>query len=115
MKLNALLLPVANLESTLCLLQDVLGLTLKFRDADRYAAFESAPLSLTLASDAERIIDKPALVIQVERDIEDVVDRLIAADILVVRPIEKGPHEWRAVLEPLNSAFQLVITQKLAN
>jgi hypothetical protein len=115
MKLNALLLPVATLESTVSLLQDVLGLTLKFRDADRYAAFVSTPLSLTLASDAERIIDKPALVIQVERDIELVVDRLTAAGILVVRPIEKGPHELRTVLEPLNSAFQLVITQKLAN
>ena len=115
MKLKALLLPVANLESTLNLLQDTLGLALKFRDADRYAAFLPTPLSLTLASNTERIIEKPALVIEVEHGIELVIERLAAADILVVQPIEKGPHEWRAVLEPINSAFQLVVTQKLAS
>lgn len=115
MKLKALLLPVANLEATLNLLQNTLGLALKFRDADRYAAFLPAPLSLTLASKAERIIDKPALVIEVEQGIELLIERLAVSDILVVHPVEKGPHEWRAVLEPINSAFQLVVTQKLAS
>lgn len=115
MKLKALLLPVANLESTLNLLQDTLGLALKFRDTDRYAAFLPTPLSLTLASKTERIIDKPALVIEVEQGIELLIERLTAVGVLVVQPIEKGPHEWRAVLEPINSAFQLVVTQKLAS
>lgn len=113
MKLKAVLIPVPELDPAIALLQNELGLALKFRDGQRYAAFETVPMNLTLASEQERIVQRPALVIEVVDDIHNLVERLVNAGVALRLPLEQGPHEWRAVLEPAQSCFQLVISQKL--
>jgi hypothetical protein len=113
MKLKAVLIPVPELDPAIALLQNELGLALKFRDGQRYAAFEAVPMNLTLACEQERIVQRPALVIEVVDDIHNLVERLVNAGVALRHPLEQGPHEWRAVLEPAQSCFQLVISQKL--
>jgi predicted enzyme related to lactoylglutathione lyase len=111
MKVAMLLHPVEDLDAALRFYRDGLGLPIKFRDGERFVALDAGGLTLALAAAGERVVDTPALAWSVD-DIEATVARLVAAGALIVSPMEKGPHEWRAVLRDV-AGHPLVLSAKL--
>jgi predicted enzyme related to lactoylglutathione lyase len=94
---TGLLLPTDDMDAAVAFLGGTLGLKQKFRDGDRYCAFEFGGLTLGVVSGEEKVVSATALVLRVE-DVPAEADRLMAAGASVVRPLEEGPHEVRAVL-----------------
>lgn len=111
MKSTLLLCPVDDLDAAVAFHRDVLGLPVKFRDGGRYCAIDAGGYTLGLAAGAERIVDEAAPVFRVE-DISESVTALVAAGARVLRPIERGPHEARAVLRA-PGGNPLVLSAKL--
>jgi predicted enzyme related to lactoylglutathione lyase len=97
MKLQTLLYPAQTLECDLDFFQRGLGLPLRFRDGDRYAALAAGGLTIGIAAGSERLSTQPAAVFRVD-DIAQSVALLLAAGTKLLRPAERGPHEWRALL-----------------
>ncbi len=108
-----LLYPVDDIDTALPLFVDALGLSVKFRDGDRYCALDGGPLTIALVAGAERIVERTALTLRVDDgdDLEQAVARIVEAGGSVRVPVQAGPHEARAVLEDRNGAL-LVIAQK---
>jgi catechol 2,3-dioxygenase-like lactoylglutathione lyase family enzyme len=98
MKIHTLLYPVDRLDPAVAFFRDTLGLPLKFRDGERYAALDAGSLTLGLAAGEERIVDRPALALRTD-DLDGAMARLLAAGARVLSPAEEGPHETRAVLQ----------------
>ena len=98
MKASMMLYPVDTIDAALPLFVDGLGLTVKFRDGERYCALDGA-----------------ALVFRVDEndDLYAAMARVVAAGASVRVPVQQGPHELRAVLEDANGAL-LVLSQKRA-
>ena len=98
MKASMMLYPVDTIDAALPLFVDGLGLTVKFRDGERYCALDGA-----------------ALVFRVDEndDLYAAMARVVAAGASVRAPVQQGPHELRAVLEDKNGAL-LVLSQKRA-
>jgi predicted enzyme related to lactoylglutathione lyase len=94
---NGLLMPTDDMDAAVAFLGGTLGLKPKFRDGDRYCAFEFGGLTLGVVSGEEKVVSAMALVLRVE-DVAAETARLTAAGARVVRPPKEGPHEVRAVL-----------------
>jgi predicted enzyme related to lactoylglutathione lyase len=108
---HSLLVPVDDMNAAVAFLRDTAGLKLKFQDGTRYAAFEFGNLTLALVAEGERIVDQTALVLRVP----DIAAALTAAQggkAQVLRPVEQGPHEKRAVVSAAGTT--LVFSQKTA-
>ena len=97
MKTNLLLCPVSDLDAALTFYRDILGLTVKFRDGDRYCAIDAGGCTLGLTAQEERVAAEAAPAFRVD-DIEQSLATLLAAGASLARPVEQGPHETRAVL-----------------
>lgn len=97
MKLNLLFYPVEDMEAAVTFFRDTIGLPLKFRDGDRYCALDAGGITLGLVAGEEQIVSEPAIAFRVD-DIDATVRRLTASGATILRPIEAGPHELRAVL-----------------
>ena len=111
-KPHSVIVPVDRMEASVGFFRDVMGLKLKFQDGERYAGFEFGNLTLALTSGSENITDGPALVFRVG-DIEATVGEIQRAGGEVVRAIEQGPHEKRAVVRQTGNAL-VVLSQKTA-
>ncbi|ROO85819.1 catechol 2,3-dioxygenase-like lactoylglutathione lyase family enzyme [Actinocorallia herbida] len=98
MRLGHVLLPVADLEAALAFYRDVLGLTVKFQDGDRYAALDGRGGStIALAALSEQpVAGLPALGLKVS-DVAGTAAALRAAG-APVGEVTEGGHERRAVL-----------------
>ncbi len=104
-KVGMVIYPVASLDAAASFYGEALGLPVRFRDGDRFCAFDGGGVTVALAAGAERLCDTPAVSYQVD-DLEGAVATLSAAGASVLRPIEEGPHERRAVLrDPSGNAF----------
>ena len=90
---------------------DALGLKLKFRDGDCYAAVEGDGLRLGLVAGSERIVEQPAPVFRVAAMAPE-LRRLLDAGARIVRPLERGPHEQRVVLQSADG-ITLMLTAAL--
>jgi catechol 2,3-dioxygenase-like lactoylglutathione lyase family enzyme len=103
--LSQLLWPVADLDAALAFYVDGLGMTLNFRDGDRFAAVRTGGLTLALVAGAEDVTDGvPAPAYEVTELTPAVVAAEAAgAEILVRR--QEGPHELRAVLRDPSGHF----------
>jgi predicted enzyme related to lactoylglutathione lyase len=112
MKSSLLLCPVNDLDAAARFYREVLGLPVKFRDGERYCAIDAGGYTLGLAAREERVVEEAAPVFRVE-DIADSLDTLVAAGAEVLRPIERGPHEARAVLRAPGGGT-LVLSARLA-
>ncbi len=97
MKTKLMLCPVEDLDAAVAFYRDVLGLPVKFRDGGRYCALDAGGYTLGLAAREERIVDDAAPAFHVE-DIEATLAAMLESGASVVRPVERGPHEMRAVL-----------------
>ncbi len=109
---NALMVPVADMEAACTFLTGVLGLALKFRDGDRYAAFELQGLTLALLGQEERVVTQPAIGIRVD-DMEGTITRMQAAGAAMATPVTAGPHELRGVVR-MPGGIDAVLSQKTA-
>lgn len=95
--LRQVLLPTADLDAALSFYEGVLGLRLKFRDGDRFAALTAGGGTLALIGPADRDPTAgvaPALKVE---SVESVAERLRAAGWKVDGPREGG-HELRLEL-----------------
>ena len=113
MKASMMLYPVDTIDAALPLFVDGLGLTVKFRDGERYCTLDGGALSIALVAGEERIVERAALVFRVDEndDLYAAMARVVAAGASVRVPVQQGPHELRAVLEDKNGAL-LVLSQK---
>jgi hypothetical protein len=107
----SLLIPVAALDSAVRFFVEGLGAELKFRDGDRYCALRLHDLEIALVGGSERIVDSSALALRSDSLTSD-LETLVQAGSTIIRPVETGPHEKRAVLDS-PSGMNLVVSQKL--
>ncbi|MDN0084512.1 VOC family protein [Crenobacter sp. SG2305] len=112
MQLTMLIQPVDDLPTAAAFYRDAFGYTEKFRDGARFCLFDTGALPLALTAGEERLTERAAPVYRVD-DIEAALARLTAAGARVLRPLEAGPHEWRAVLaDPASNP--LILTARFA-
>jgi predicted enzyme related to lactoylglutathione lyase len=111
MKLQTLLYPAQTLDHDLDFFQRGLGLPLRFRDGDRYAVLSAGDLTIGIATGDERLSTQPAAVFRVD-DIAQSVALLLAAGATLLRPAQRGPHEWRALLAT-PGGHHLILSAKL--
>ncbi len=106
-----ILQPTDNIDASAKFLVDA-GLKQKFRDGDRYAAFEFGSGTLALVAGEERIVDRAAPIYRVD-DLAKAIAELTAGGAKIVRAAEKGPHEERAVLSLPGGGGLAVLSAKL--
>jgi len=111
MALHSLFYPAQSLDSELQFFQQGLGLTTRFRDGGRFAALDVGGLTIGIAAEDERICTQAAAVFRVV-DIQQSVALLLAAGATLLRPVERGPHEWRAVVAS-PAGHHLILSSKL--
>ncbi|RFU42249.1 VOC family protein [Actinomadura logoneensis] len=106
--LGNVLYPAQDVERAVAFYRDELGLTLKFQDGGRFAAFEGGGTTFAIAGSEEDVTGgTPAASFKVE-DVAATAERLAAAGAALVRGPEEGPHEVRAVLrDPAGNLFVL--------
>ena len=96
-KVGMVIQPVEDLEATLEFYQEAMGLELKFRDGDRFAALAAGTATIALAAGEERLSDQTVVSYKVD-DVDTAVLELVASGARVLREADDGPHERRAVL-----------------
>jgi len=111
MALHSLFYPVQSLDTELKFLEEGLGLKTRFRDGQRYAALDAGGLTIGIAAGDERICTQAATVFRVT-DIQQSLALLMAAGATLLRPLERGPHEWRAVVSS-PAGHHLILSSKL--
>lgn len=111
MDLHSLFIPAQSLEMELQFFAQGLGLKTRFRDGQRYAAVDAGCLTIGIAAEDERICTQAATVFRVS-DIQQSLALLIAAGARLLRPVERGPHEWRAVVAS-PAGHHLILSSKL--
>ncbi|WP_214413063.1 VOC family protein [Sphaerisporangium fuscum] len=97
-KLGNVLIPVDDLGKAVTFYSEVLGLKVKFRDGDRFAALDGGGITIALAAQAEQVAGAVTAPSYKVGDVEEAVRDLTAAGAELVNGPEAGPHEMRAVL-----------------
>lgn len=93
-ELAQILLPVTDLGAACAFVGEVLGFELRFRDGDRYAAYQAGGLTLALAAaDEQPVPGRVALALKTA-DLDSALERLAAADMQVSAPHD-SEHERR--------------------
>ena len=91
--------PVDDLDRALAFYQEALGLSLEFRDGDRFCALDADGVTIALAAGGEKSSTGGAVTVAYEvEDVSSAAEQLVAAGAGVVRVAEEGPHEVRAIL-----------------
>lgn len=107
-KLGNVLIPVDDLDKAVTFYTEVLGLKLKFRDGDRFAAMDGGGVTIALATSAEQVAGAVTAPSYKVGDVTEAVRDLTAAGAELVSGPEAGPHETRAVLrDPSGNIFVL--------
>ena len=104
-KVGMVIHPVEDLEAAARCYRDGLGLKPKFRDGDRFCAFDAGGVTIALAAGDEAIAEQ----IVVSYKVDDADAALVepeAAGAVVLQPLHDGPHERRALLkDPAGNSF----------
>ncbi|GIH98795.1 VOC family protein [Planobispora takensis] len=107
-KLGNVLIPVDDLDKAIAFYCDALGLTVKFRDGDRFAALDGGGVTVALATAGEQVAGAVTAPSYKVGDTARAVRELSEAGAEVVLGPETGPHETRAVLrDPSGNVFVL--------
>jgi catechol 2,3-dioxygenase-like lactoylglutathione lyase family enzyme len=111
MRIGHVIVPAADLESQLDFYTR-LGLTVKFRDGDRYAALTDGTVTIGLADGTQQpVAGRVLLSIEVD-DLDNCVAQLAATGATAADPVV-GPHERRTVVvDP--GGNPVVVYQRLA-
>ncbi|MEU6422912.1 VOC family protein [Streptomyces spiralis] len=100
-RIGNVLYPVSDVSAATAFYGEALGLAVKFRDGERFAALDGGGVTLAIAGAEEDVTGgRPAASFKVE-DVVETVGKLVEAGAKVVRDPEEGPHEVRAVVEDL--------------
>jgi predicted enzyme related to lactoylglutathione lyase len=106
--LRTLLVPCVNLSRGLDFYAGALGLPVRFRDGDRYAALTVGDLTLALATPAEHPAHDEVLMCFKADDVETAVAGLHSAGARVLDPPRTSDHEVRALLrDPSGVVFSV--------
>lgn len=106
-KVGMVIHPVRELEPVRRFYEEALGLKLKFRDGDRFCAFDAGGVTIALAAGDEDLAGATAVSYKVQ-DLRAALAALEAAGAVRLRDAEEGPHERRAVLrDPAGNPFIL--------
>lgn len=110
--LKHILIPVDDIGAAIDFYGRQFGFSLKFRDGDRYAALDGGTVVVALTASSESITGKgAALSIQVD-DVDTFVEAARLRGTTILRAVEQGPHERRAVLaDP--SGQPIVVSSKI--
>ncbi|GAA3444990.1 VOC family protein [Planomonospora venezuelensis] len=112
-KLGNVLVPVDDLEAAIAFYSGALGLAVRFRDGDRFAALDGGGATVALVSAAEQVAGAATAPSYKVGDVALAVRELAGAGAEVVREPETGPHEIRAVLrDPSGNAFVLYSSRR---
>ncbi|MCG5211690.1 VOC family protein [Streptosporangium soli] len=107
-KLGNVLIPVADLDAALAFYSGTLGLAVKFRDGDRFAALDGGGTTIALVTAEEQVAGAVTAPSYKVDDLAATVKELTAAGAAVVAEPSSGPHEIRAVLsDPSGNVFVL--------
>ncbi|MEV4184754.1 VOC family protein [Streptosporangium canum] len=107
-KLGNILIPVDDLDKAIALYSGALGLAVRFRDGDRFAALDGGGATVALVAAGERVTGDATAPSYKVGDVAAAVRELTGAGAEVVREPETGPHEIRAVLrDPSGNVFVL--------
>ncbi|MEU1607651.1 VOC family protein [Micromonospora matsumotoense] len=106
MRIGHVIVPADDLDAQLAF-YTALGLTVRFRDGDRYAAVTDGTVTVGLADATQQpVAGRTVLSIQVD-DLDACVARLVAAGATATDPVT-GPHERRAlVTDPAGNPLTL--------
>jgi len=97
-RLRTVLYVVDDVPAAVGFYRDALGLPVRFRDGDRFAAIDAGGVTLGLAGPDEDVTDGAVAASFKVTDVPATVRALTAAGAALVRGPETGPHEVRAVL-----------------
>ena len=104
-KVGMVVHPVADLDQAQKFYEEILGLKLKFRDGERFCAFDVNGVTIALAAHEERLTTAPAVSYKVD-DAQTALATLTAAGAKPLSDLMEGPHEHRAVLaDPAGNPF----------
>ncbi|WP_344565690.1 VOC family protein [Streptomyces axinellae] len=96
-KIGNVLHPVADVDAAVRFYTDIFGLATMFVDGDRYAALDAGSTTLALAGPTEDVTGGvPAASFKVP-NVASALAALVQGGGSVVRELERGPHEIRAV------------------
>ncbi|KIR66232.1 MULTISPECIES: VOC family protein [Micromonospora] len=96
MRIGHVIVPAGDLDAQLAF-YTTLGLTVRFRDGDRYAALTDGTVTLGLADATQQpVAGRTLLSVQVD-DLDACLAGLVAAGATAGAP-QTGPHERRAVV-----------------
>ncbi|GGM28102.1 hypothetical protein GCM10012279_53370 [Micromonospora yangpuensis] len=105
-----MIVPAADLDAQLAC-YTALGLTVKFRDGDRYAALTDGTVTIGLADASQQPVAGRTLLGVAVDDLDATLAQLVAAGATAAEPVV-GPHERRAVVtDPGGNPF--VVYQRL--
>ena len=110
-KVGMVIHPVEDLDAAAAFYADALGLEEKFRDGDRFAAFDAGGVTVALAAGDEAVAESTAISFKVD-DVAAATERLQAAGAKLLRGPEEGPHELRAVLADLSGNAFIVYAER---
>lgn len=107
-RLGHVVLPVADLERALGFVEQALGLPLRFRDGDRYAALDAGTGTLALAAPPEHVVaGAPAIGLKVA-DLGKASARLRGTSATIIGEIVETDHDRRlAFSDPDGNVFVL--------
>ncbi|WP_436640695.1 VOC family protein [Microbaculum sp. FT89] len=110
MRVNSVLVPVSDMSAACAFLADIVKLPMKFRDGERYAAFDLQGLTLALLGADERMLDQPALGIRTG-NLQAALAGMEAAGASIAAPVSAGPHELRSSAR-LPGGMSVIVSQK---
>jgi predicted enzyme related to lactoylglutathione lyase len=107
-KIGNIIVAVADMDAAVAFYGATMGLELKFRDGDRFAAFNGGGVTLALVAGEEDVtggVTAPSFKVA---DVAGAVADLVAGGATIVLGATEGPHETRAVVrDPSGNALVL--------
>ena len=98
LELRMIMLSTDHLEASIAFYVETLGMKLKFRDGDRFAAIDAGPITLALATaDDHPVPGEVALGIKAG-DVDETAATILAAGGSMVGAVADGGHERRAIM-----------------
>ena len=96
-RFSTLMISVKNMDEACTFYGTTMGLSLKFRDGDHWAAFDAGGITLALAGASERTSDSIALNFKVP-DVEQALAQILAGGGRLESEAITGGHERRAAV-----------------
>lgn len=97
-RLGHVVLPVSNLDAAIEFCARALGLPLRFRDGDRYAALESTSATLALATTPEQVVEGAVSVGLKVEDLDAASKRAREAGARILGDLVETAHDRRLAL-----------------